>query len=538
MPRYTILSAAVLTTLAGVAQADVVSWNYDRYGTVTGADHFAGVVSVANWNNTWPDNPVTDLIDDTGTATTLDITYSSFNSWTVNEPTPANPGPDSDGTYNRELLNGYLNAGYAPWGPPITYSEVALSDIPYGQYDIIVYFSSDVAGRAGDITDGTTTYSFNTVGPASVSGADAVLAQTTDTAGTYATTANYAVFSGLLGHTQTIQVQMRDEDQWAGIAGFQIVKTADACGNDYNGDLSADFFDLLDYLGVYDEGGCDAPTGNPNPGDILSLIDFEDQTVGSNIDFVDEHGNFWFGYAATTAELPVGSADVPGSTDRRANAPATTVSGDFSPGFGYLEVEGDAFELAGGDWTIETFIKFADTGGYQTILGRDRDLLDLRGAGADLYFQKMSDNHFRCDYRIGWIDNGDGTYTEVRTGAVSQTVAAPGQWYHVAAVYDATARTLSLYINSKLESQVTDVDNIMAVTDPFSQFYSVGRGFWDGNPVDNLNAVIDDLRVTAAALTPNEFLGLPDCPSDVDGDGDADADDVLQIIGDVDAGCP
>ncbi len=199
----------------------IIGWNYDRYGTVSGS-RVAGVEPAANWNNTWPDNPVTNLIDETGVPTTLDITYSSYNTWTVNTP-QANPGQDADGSYNRELLNGYLNAGPAGWNPPVTASSVSLTEIPHGHYRIIVYFSSDAAGREGDVTDGTTTYSFNTIGPASVSGSNAVFAQTTDTAGTYATAANYAVFSGLSGASQTITVRMRDNGEWGGIAAIQVV---------------------------------------------------------------------------------------------------------------------------------------------------------------------------------------------------------------------------------------------------------------------------------------------------------------------------
>ena len=41
-----------------------------------------------------------------------------------------------------------------------------------------------------------------------------------------------------------------------------------------------------------------------------------------------------------------------------------------------------------------------------------------------------------------------------------------------------------------------------------------------------------------AALTPSEMLGNFQCAYDLDGDGDADNDDILQLIGDIDAGCP
>lgn len=213
------LAVAAVVAVAAPAFSAVVSWNQDANGTVSGAN-VAGLVPVSNWNNSWPSNPTTDLIDDSGAATTLDIAIASFNTWSV---VGSHPGQDADTTYNKELLNGYLNAGPAVWNPPIIYSEVAISEIPYASYDIIVYFSSDVAGREGDVTDGTTTYSFNSVGPPSVNGANALFAQTTDTGGSYLTAANYAVFSGLSGASQTIKVQMLENDEWAGIAGFQVV---------------------------------------------------------------------------------------------------------------------------------------------------------------------------------------------------------------------------------------------------------------------------------------------------------------------------
>jgi len=217
-------SAALL--LLGITapslSAAVVSWNYDVYGDVFGT-RVAGIVPVANWNNSYPSNPTTNLIDDSGTATTVDISYSSVNYYYVNQPNFW-PGQDANGTYNKHLLNGYLNAGYADWNPPQTYSRVVISEIGYTSYNIIVYFSSDVAGREGNVTVGATNYSFNTVGPASVTGSNAVFAQTTDTSSSYATAANYAVFSGLSGTSQTITVQMRDNDEWGGIAGFQLVQ--------------------------------------------------------------------------------------------------------------------------------------------------------------------------------------------------------------------------------------------------------------------------------------------------------------------------
>ena len=216
-PVKAIIAIALATS--SIASAATVSWNYDRNGTVSGTA-VAGVVPVANWNNSWPSNPTTDLVDDSGTPTTIDLSYTSFNNWNIQG---SHPGVDGDGSYNKELLNGYLNAGPAGWNPPVTSSSVSISEISYSSYNIIVYFSSDGAGREGQVGNGSTTYYFSTIGAASVSGSNAILTQTASTSNSDYATANYAVFSGLTGTSQTITVQMRDNDEWGGIAGFQIV---------------------------------------------------------------------------------------------------------------------------------------------------------------------------------------------------------------------------------------------------------------------------------------------------------------------------
>ena len=221
------LKTTILLSLAtaAVSQAAVVSWSVDQFGTVSTT---AGVVSAANWNNTVPSggNPyinkiVSDLKDDSAVATTLDISYGSWGAWRLQA---SHPGADADGSNNKEMLNGYLNAGPAPWSPSVTASSVAISQIPYASYDIIVYFSSDVAGREGQVVNGASTYYFSSLGAASIAGANATLTQTTSTTNASYMGANYAIFSGLTGAAQTITVQMRDNDEWGGIAGFQIVQ--------------------------------------------------------------------------------------------------------------------------------------------------------------------------------------------------------------------------------------------------------------------------------------------------------------------------
>lgn len=190
----------------------IVGWNHDRYGTV-GGSRVAGAVPADNWNNSWPDNPLVDLIDENGIPTTLDINHSSTNgSYSIRN---SHPGQDADGSWNKDLLNGYLNAGGTGS------SQVVLSEIPHALYDVHVYFSSDVANREGRVTDGTSTFYFRTSGPASINGANATLTRTTDTTDdAQDALANHAVFEGLSGARRTLTVAI---PAFGGIAAIQVV---------------------------------------------------------------------------------------------------------------------------------------------------------------------------------------------------------------------------------------------------------------------------------------------------------------------------
>jgi hypothetical protein len=231
MMKKKLMYAAVVFLMAGiqVAQAAVVSWNYSSsspnpaYSSayVNQAANISGVAPAAYWNDALLDGRTIDLLDNTGAATTIDITSLNSPGWGGWRIRTSHPGTDTDGSHNREIVNGYLNGTTGAGGSGIT-----LSGIGYSSYNVIVYFSSDVAGRSGSITNGTTTFYFNTLGPASINNAsgNAVLAQTSNTTvGDYSVAANYAVFSGLTGNTQTFTVNV---DLGGGLAAFQIVDTS------------------------------------------------------------------------------------------------------------------------------------------------------------------------------------------------------------------------------------------------------------------------------------------------------------------------
>ena len=103
----------------------------------------------------------------------------------------SHPGADLDGTWNKEMVNGYLN------GTGAAGVSIAMTEIPFTTYDVYIYLTADDAARTATVTDGVTTYSFGVLDNM-IAGDNALLVQTTDTAFGYPE-ANYAVFSGLTG---------------------------------------------------------------------------------------------------------------------------------------------------------------------------------------------------------------------------------------------------------------------------------------------------------------------------------------------------
>jgi len=215
--KSSLLVVALSLSAGIVAQGQsVISWNFDGYGTFSGANAFAGVVLAPNWNDTYlidgnSGAPETNLLNSAGTATGVSASFSD-NSQYGYAIQFSDPGLDANGSNNRRLLNGYLNNG----GGSVT---ISLTGISFQYYDLIVYLSSDTAGRTGTVGVGGTTFDFTTMGPSQISGVNASFIQTTDTTGANPP-ADYAIFSNLSGSSQSIVSTI---PAYGGIAGFQIV---------------------------------------------------------------------------------------------------------------------------------------------------------------------------------------------------------------------------------------------------------------------------------------------------------------------------
>ncbi len=126
----------------------------------------------------------------------------------------------------------------------------------------------------------------------------------------------------------------------------------------------------------------------------------------------------------------------------------------------------------------------------------DGQIVAKSGGGAEGWQFKTSPD--TGPHTFGVAVSADGSSNTQR---YSNTVRALGTWYYVAGVYDATARTLHVYVNGALD------DGVLAGTVPGSQFDSsqnvnIGRrsgGFY-------FQGTLDELRIYSRALSAAEIV--------------------------------
>src|SRR5579859_3096454 len=78
----------------------VISWNLDDWSTINPTD-LAGLAPATNWVDTYLNNVTIGLPDNSGATTTLNLQYSSYNTYQVYG---SHLGFDANGTKNKEML--------------------------------------------------------------------------------------------------------------------------------------------------------------------------------------------------------------------------------------------------------------------------------------------------------------------------------------------------------------------------------------------------------------------------------------------------
>ena len=141
MNRFTLaVCLSLLLAATSLAQSIGVSFAGDNTGgtavQITSAQT-AGIFPQSNWNAaTGGEGTVSGLVDSTGSATGASVTWSSPNVW-------GGTGATSD---EEALVNGWLDDGGG------TGNSVQISGIPFSDYDVYVYGSSDGGNEGRGLT--------------------------------------------------------------------------------------------------------------------------------------------------------------------------------------------------------------------------------------------------------------------------------------------------------------------------------------------------------------------------------------------------
>jgi hypothetical protein len=177
------------------------------------ATNNAGVVAQVNWNNaSGSGGSISNLQNETGSATAAGVTWSTDEEWSVGG-TPA----DAHGT----LLNGFISENNDGAD-----STISVTDIPFTTYDLYVYMSHDRATEDVDISGPFGTFRIheddtNISSPVTFNRQLASADPDTSQVG------NYALFSGISGATLNLTMSPTGAhgtvDRNA-IAGLQIVE--------------------------------------------------------------------------------------------------------------------------------------------------------------------------------------------------------------------------------------------------------------------------------------------------------------------------
>jgi hypothetical protein len=142
----------------------------------------------------------------------------------------------------------------------------------------------------------------------------------------------------------------------------------------------------------------------------------------------------------------------------------------------------EAFDLI--TYTISAWIKTQPNGKWQTVLGKEPEAGNPRNYGV---FIAGDTDLLGVNYTTG------GSWKT----ANSTTIAADGQWHHVAATYD--GQFLRAYLDGNMEGETATNVPPDHNTEPIR----IGR--WDAERGDFMAGIIDEVAIFNQALTGDEI---------------------------------
>lgn len=190
--------------------------------------------------------------------------------------------------------------------------------------------------------------------------------------------------------------------------------------------------------------------------------------------------------AALLAAGPVSAQTVPWTFSKNVGtltgdaawsaAPRYGASGLTISGHGSLDSPQAVVDIRQ-SFTVSAWVKLKQVGGYQTFVSVD-------GAQVSGFYLQL-----RASGSFGFVRFSADDISSPASIASSPQTVQPGVWYNVAGVYDAAAQTIALYVNGVLQQ-----------TQPFASPWpatghtEIGRGKFQGRPVDFVNGEIDDVH--------------------------------------------
>jgi alpha-L-arabinofuranosidase len=136
-------------------------------------------------------------------------------------------------------------------------------------------------------------------------------------------------------------------------------------------------------------------------------------------------------------------------------------------------------------FTVSAWVYLNNVNGYQTFVSQDGSQI------SGFFLQLRGDTHQFAFTRPAY-DSPKALGIIATDAAV---IPQPDEWYHLTGVYDASAQTISLYVNGQLAQTQSYVPNWSA-----DGALAVGRSLYAGQRTDFVSGRIDDARTYSGAL--------------------------------------
>jgi hypothetical protein len=198
--------------------------------------------------------------------------------------------------------------------------------------------------------------------------------------------------------------------------------------------------------------------------------------------------------------------------------PAYSATGDTPSGTGLsldtMSGGRDGYTTAAGinnwepeQWTIEATVALDNVNGFLTVIGRDGS--SFGGALSDFYLQRHAGaNSWRIDF-----STAGGQRVTMDAGIAPTT----GTYYQLAITSDGV--NSRFYVNDLSGNAgyvevgsvaLTGADAAANALASNGAAWTFGRGWYNGAFVDHMDGRIDEIRFSDTALSPSQFIAVPE----------------------------